>query len=70
MEAWCGDPRAWEDYAVDLSAYAGETINLRFRLGTDASVGGRDGWTIDDLRVESCPAPLLEEIFEDGFESP
>ncbi len=69
MQAWCGDPRDWEDYAVDLSVFAGETVNLRFRVGTDSTVGGRDGWTIDDVRVESCPAILVEEIFSDGFES-
>ncbi len=69
MEAWCGDPRDWDDYVVDLSAYADQTIQLRFRVGTDGTVGGRAGWTIDDLRVEACGG-LAEEIFIDGFESP
>ena len=40
---------------------------LRFRVGTDGTVGGREGWTIDDVRVESC---VGEDIFADGFESP
>ena len=35
---------------VDLSAFAGESVLLRFRLGTDSSVGG-DGWYVDDVRV-------------------
>lgn len=70
MEAWCGDPRDWDDYVVDLSAFAGQTINLRFRVGSDGTVGDRDGWTIDDVRVEGCEAILSEEIFFDGFESP
>lgn len=69
MEAWCGDPRDWDDYVIDLSSFAGQTINLRFRLGTDGTVGGRDGWTIDDVRVEGCEV-VTEEIFLDGFESP
>ncbi len=64
---WCGDPRDWEDYSVDLSDFAGQAINLRFRLGTDGTIGRDDGWSIDDVRVEACGS---EVIFEDGFESP
>jgi hypothetical protein len=52
--AWCGDPRGWEDYAVDLSDFAGQTIRLRYRVVTDDSIGGRDGWLIDDVRVQGC----------------
>jgi len=65
--AWCGDPRAWEDYQVDLSDFVGEEIQLRFRFGTDGTVGNRRGWSIDDVRVESCreAGPL---IFSDRFE--
>ncbi|GAB4177010.1 MAG: hypothetical protein Kow0020_12960 [Wenzhouxiangellaceae bacterium] len=66
MQAWCGDPRDWEDYVIDLSAWAGQTVQLRFRVGTDGSVGGREGWSIDDLRIEACGT---EELFADGFES-
>jgi hypothetical protein len=64
---WCGDPRDWEDYVIDLSDFAGEEIQLRFRVGTDGTVGAREGWTIDDVRIEACGG---ETIFEDGFESP
>jgi lysyl endopeptidase len=34
MQAWCHN-RDWNRSVVDLSAYAEETIQLRFRLGTD-----------------------------------
>jgi hypothetical protein len=53
LAAWCGDPQDWLNSAVELDAYAGQTIRLRFRLGTDDSVG-REGWAIDDLVVQSC----------------
>ena len=69
MEAWCGDPRDWDDYVIDLSSFSGQTINLRFRVGTDGTVGSRTGWTIDDVRIEGCEV-VTEEIFIDGFESP
>jgi len=52
--AWCGDPRGWENYAIDLSDFAGQTVRLRYRVATDSSVGGRDGWLVDDVRVLGC----------------
>ena len=68
-EAWCGDPRDWTFKVVDLSAYAGQNVTLRFRLGTDSSVS-REGWYIDDVRVIT-PSDCLDNstIFLDGFES-
>jgi len=35
---------------VDLSAYAGETVLIRFRFGTNDS-GAREGWYIDDISL-------------------
>jgi len=69
QDAWCGDPQEWMNSIVDLSAYAGETVQLRFRLATDSSVG-KPGWWIDDIRVQSCETTLIEEVFADGFETP
>ena len=40
---------------MDINAYAGQTVQFRFRLGTDTGVG-REGWTIDDVIVQSCQA--------------
>ncbi|MEN8164128.1 MAG: trypsin-like peptidase domain-containing protein [Acidobacteriota bacterium] len=69
FDAWCGDPRDWGLYEVDLSGYAGQAVKLRFRLGTDNSVG-HEGWYIDDVRVIS-PTECVEQslIFADGFGS-
>ncbi len=55
-QAWCGDPQDWLNSVVDLDAYAGQTVQFRFRLGTDSSVG-HEGWYLDDLKVQSCMAP-------------
>ena len=65
LDAWCGDPQEWMNSVVDVSAWAGQTVQLRFRLATDSSVG-HPGWWIDDVRVQSC---ATENIFADGFES-
>jgi len=66
-EAWCGDPQDWLRSVVDLAPYAGETGRFRFRLATDSSAG-REGWYIDDLKVQSCVAGD-PPLFTDGFES-
>ncbi|GAB4170198.1 MAG: hypothetical protein Kow0020_04360 [Wenzhouxiangellaceae bacterium] len=66
LDAWCGDPQDWLNSVVDVSAYAGQTVQFRFRLATDSSVG-REGWYIDDVKVQSC---ATESLFSDGFESP
>jgi hypothetical protein len=65
LQGWCGDPEPWVRSVVDLSAFQGESVQFRFRLGTDAFVG-REGWYIDDVEVQSC---LGENVFSDGFES-
>ncbi len=64
-EAWCGDPRDWSKVIVDLTAFAGQTVKIRFRLATDNSVG-REGWYVDEMTVQSCPTP---PVFDDGFET-
>jgi hypothetical protein len=57
-----GDRGQWIEEAVDLSAYAGKTILLRFEYITDASVNG-EGLLLDDV---SIPALDYREDFEDG----
>ncbi len=54
--AWCGDPQDWLNSVINLDAYAGETVQFRFRLGSDTSIG-REGWYIDDVLVQSCLTP-------------
>ncbi|PWB70335.1 MAG: hypothetical protein C3F15_13955, partial [Holophagae bacterium] len=67
MNAWCGQPHTWREVVVELDAYAGQTAQFRFRLGTDSSAGV-DGWDIDDVVVQSCvpsePGLLLRRIRE------
>lgn len=59
LNAWCGNnPQPYLNSIVDVSAYAGQTVQFRFRLGTDTSVG-RPGWYIDDVAVRSCQAAAL-----------
>ena len=54
--AWCAEA-APVTSVVDLNAYAGQTIRLRFRVATDGNTGtdaGFRGWFLDDFNVQSC----------------
>jgi hypothetical protein len=51
--AWCGDPQDWLESVVQLDAYAGQEVQMRFRLGSDTSIS-REGWYIDDIVVQGC----------------
>ncbi|GAB4195866.1 MAG: hypothetical protein Tsb002_28780 [Wenzhouxiangellaceae bacterium] len=66
LQGWCGDPEDWTRSVVDLDAFAGQTVRIGFRLGTDGTVG-REGWYIDDVQVQSCTGGS-EVILADGFE--
>lgn len=73
--AFVGQNPSWpelDDVTVDLgTAFAGDTVRVRFRVGTDAYAGAH-GWEIDDVELQgitntpfsariddraSCPAP-------------
>lgn len=69
LSAWCDDPArpyASGPVLVDLADYAGQTVNLRFRLGTDSSAS-KEGWYVDDIKVSGCAGS--DTIFVDGFDS-
>jgi hypothetical protein len=67
LPGWCGSPQPWLESVVDMADYAGQTVQLRFRLGTDVAVG-RPGWDIDDVSIQTCVADE-PPMFADGFET-
>jgi len=76
QRGWCGgyfnSPVSeyfvpWRLAEADLSALAGETVNFRFRFGTDEFGPETGGWWIDDVTVAGC---MPDVILRDGFESP
>ncbi len=42
----------WQEDVFDLSAFAGQSVIIRFHFGSDGSVT-RSGWYIDDVRLRS-----------------
>ncbi|MBU1637964.1 immune inhibitor A, partial [bacterium] len=47
---WSGTP-PWREYTFDLSAFANQDVQFRFRFGSDQSVTN-EGWYVDDVAVE------------------
>ncbi|MEL7375488.1 MAG: T9SS type A sorting domain-containing protein, partial [Bacteroidota bacterium] len=45
---WGSNGGQYEDVIIDLSDYAGQELQVRWRMRCDAEVGG-DGWWIDDF---------------------
>jgi hypothetical protein len=62
--AWVeGRLGAFQQVVVDLTSFAGKTVTIRFRIGTDSDGKGL-GWYIDDVRIRgdrvSCTSPASE----------
>jgi immune inhibitor A len=55
-----GNSNGWVPASFDLSAYAGKTVQLRFRYSTDLNTGGF-GLFVDDIKIGST--------FSDGAEA-
>ncbi len=54
---------------VNLSAYKGQSIKLRFRLATDNNTvaSGTPGWWVDDIVLRSEPAvPIRSNLFNES----
>ncbi|HJT96811.1 MAG TPA: choice-of-anchor B family protein, partial [Rhodanobacteraceae bacterium] len=64
----------WSPYEIDLSAFAGETVQARWLYGTDENTTG-EGWYVDDIALTHAQVPgecTIDSgiIFVDGFELP
>jgi len=60
LQAWCG-AQAWTEVIVDMSGFAGQTVQWRYRLGSDSSVGAA-GWYVDDVQMQACLTPTAVEV--------
>lgn len=61
LEAWdSSEPNivTWEEALIDLAAYAGKTVRIRFRFDSvDGLFNAHRGWNIDDVTVTNVLAP-------------
>jgi hypothetical protein len=60
--AWVSGLAAWTKVEVDLTSFAGQNVQIRWRIGCDSSVSAA-GWYIDDVQITSpLPANLAPTL--------
>ncbi len=68
-QAWVGDLTTWTEVTVDLSAFAGQNVQVRWRIGCDSLVGDV-GWYLDDVQITAPlppnPAPVVLDVTPDN----
>jgi immune inhibitor A len=63
-ESGSGDKAGWLNESIDLSTFAGRTVQIRFEYITDAAVN-QEGLILDNIRI---PEINYEAGFEDGLD--
>ena len=58
MPCWAQD-LTWVQEAVDLASFTGQSIQLRYRFGSDASTG-YEGWYVDDILITALGEPVTD----------
>ncbi|MDP4089158.1 MAG: immune inhibitor A, partial [Bacillota bacterium] len=66
LPAYTGKSNGWLSEKIDLSAYAGKEISIRFRYATDWGTE-LAGMFVDNIAVTADNATLLSEGAENGF---
>lgn len=71
--AWSGAQTTWRNAVVNLGAFAGNTVRLRWRVVTDTGSANVGFW-VDDISVSNISWPRCQTIacgvlFLDGFET-
>lgn len=61
-----GTQADWIEASFDLSAYAEQTVSLRFRYLTDGGVAGNDPDVVDGVFLDDI---TIDGVFEDGAEA-
>ena len=70
-EGWSGEQVDFGVVEADLSSFAGQIIQVRWRMGTDITIGAGD-WKIDDIEVSNVSTTsqcnIVDLIFANDFE--
>lgn len=65
---WNGQTNGWVTEEVDLSQFAGQTVQIRFEYITDAAING-EGFLLDDIRVEAIGYSSDFEADDGGWQA-
>lgn len=63
--AFTGTSNGWVKTSISLAAFAGQSVMIRFRVGSDASLGNV-GWYVDDILMESSPYVYIKSGLYDA----
>jgi hypothetical protein len=68
VPGWCGASTTWHQETVNLSAWAGQNVKLRFAFASDPATSTPDipsmfGWEVDNIRVYQTGA--TDTVFSD-----
>jgi immune inhibitor A len=66
--SYTGQTNGWIQEQVDLSQFAGQTVQLRFEYITDAAVNG-EGFLLDDVSIEAINYQSDFEADDGGWEA-
>ncbi|MBM3324054.1 MAG: M28 family peptidase [Calditrichaeota bacterium] len=62
--AYNGQTGAWVQAVFNLNSFLGQSVRVRFRLGTDIGVTRR-GWYLDDIALLGWPSVVVPKQVED-----
>jgi hypothetical protein len=63
-EAWSGSSDGWQRVEVDLGAYAGSGVRVRYRWGADTdNLGVYGGWYVDDVQITTLWPPSAHRLY-------
>ena len=70
--SFTGTNMTWQQHTMDLSAYQGQTIYVRWNYSSDTGVNN-EGWYLDDLSITHSQVPsqcttLTDLLYRNGFE--
>ena len=63
--AFSGTSGGWVKTTVNLGSFSGQSVQFRFRLGADGSLGNV-GWYVDDILMESRPYVFVKSGLYDA----
>ena len=63
--AWSGNSGGFIKSSINLSSYANQSVKLRFRFGSNSTVGGT-GWFVDDVLLKQEPVVNIRSSLFDG----
>jgi hypothetical protein len=63
--AWSGNSGGFIKSSINLSSYANQSVKLRFRFGSNSTVGGT-GWFVDDVLLKQEPVVNIRSSLFDA----